>query len=70
MSSALKTINIFKGHNFELKLYFSGLGYALLAHVPPVVGIYMAFFPMIPYFFLGTSRHNSMGKYSEVNLCG
>lgn len=39
----------------------AGLGYALLANVPPVVGIYMAFFPMIPYFFLGTSRHNSMG---------
>ncbi|CAB3371983.1 Hypothetical predicted protein [Cloeon dipterum] len=45
-----------------------GLGYALLANVPPVVGIYMAFFPMIPYFFLGTSRHNSMGTFAVICL--
>jgi solute carrier family 26, other len=40
-----------------------GLGYALLASVPAVVGIYMAFFPNIVYVLLGTSRHNSMGEY-------
>lgn len=40
----------------------TGLGYALLANVPAIVGIYMAVFPVIPYIFLGTSRHNSMGK--------
>jgi Sulfate permease family len=39
-----------------------GLGYALLASVPAVVGIYMAFFPNIIYVLLGTSRHNSMGE--------
>uniref|UniRef100_A0A182SUT1 SLC26A/SulP transporter domain-containing protein n=1 Tax=Anopheles maculatus TaxID=74869 RepID=A0A182SUT1_9DIPT len=37
-----------------------GIGYALLANVPPIVGIYMAFFPVLVYFLFGTSRHNSM----------
>lgn len=38
-----------------------GMGYALLANLPPVVGIYMAFFPVLFYVIFGTSRHNSMG---------
>lgn len=43
--------------------YFSGMAYALLGNVPAVVGIYMAFFPVLIYTFLGSSRHNSMGNY-------
>lgn len=38
-----------------------GMGYALLGNLPPVVGIYMAFFPVLLYVIFGTSRHNSMG---------
>ncbi|CAB3367199.1 Hypothetical predicted protein [Cloeon dipterum] len=45
-----------------------GLGYALLAGVPAVTGIYMALFPNIAYFFLGTSRHNSMGTFAVITL--
>lgn len=40
-----------------------GMGYALLANLPPVTGIYMAFFPVLLYVIFGTSRHNSMGKW-------
>lgn len=39
-----------------------GMGYALLGNLPPVVGIYMAFFPILMYVIFGTSRHNSMGN--------
>ncbi|EAL41086.3 AGAP010725-PA, partial [Anopheles gambiae str. PEST] len=45
-----------------------GIGYALLANVPPIVGIYMAFFPVLVYFLFGTSRHNSMGKCSSRQI--
>lgn len=39
-----------------------GMGYALLGNLPPVIGIYMAFFPVLMYVIFGTSRHNSMGE--------
>lgn len=38
------------------------MGYALLGNVEPIVGIYMAFFPVLVYVLLGTSQHVSMGK--------
>ena len=41
-----------------------GMAYALLGNLPPIIGIYMAFFPVIIYSFMGTSRHVSMGKPS------
>lgn len=43
--------------------FFAGMAYAILGNVPPIVGMYMAFFPVLVYLFLGTSRHNSMGEF-------
>lgn len=42
-----------------------GMAYALLGNLPPVVGIYMAFFPVFVYFLLGTSKHVSIGENSK-----
>ena len=41
-----------------------GMGYALLANLQPIIGIYIAIFPVIPYVIFGTSRHNSMGIHN------
>ncbi|EAA07140.4 AGAP010344-PA, partial [Anopheles gambiae str. PEST] len=43
-----------------------GMGYALIANMPPITGIYTAFFPVFIYFLLGTSRHNSMGELTGI----
>ncbi|XP_063926754.1 solute carrier family 26 member 6-like isoform X3 [Zophobas morio] len=45
-----------------------GMAYGLLGNVPPIVGIYMAFFPVMVYFIFGTSRHVSMGTFAVVCL--
>ncbi|KAK2579316.1 hypothetical protein KPH14_008268 [Odynerus spinipes] len=45
-----------------------GMAYALLGNLPPVVGIYMAFFPVLVYFFFGTSKHVSMGTFAVICL--
>ena len=44
------------------------MAYSLLGGVPPVVGIYMAFFPVLLYVLMGTTRHVSMGWYSFVTF--
>ncbi|XP_068211829.1 prestin-like [Palaemon carinicauda] len=45
-----------------------GMAYSLLANLPPITGLYMAFFPVLIYFFLGTSMHISVGTYAIGSL--
>jgi MFS superfamily sulfate permease-like transporter len=44
------------------------MGYAMLAGVDPVVGIYTAFFPVLVYVFMGTMPHVSMGTFAVVSI--
>lgn len=46
---------------YNLLIIFSGMGYALLGGVSPIIGLYMAFFPVLVYVCLGTSHHISLG---------
>ncbi|XP_078597079.1 prestin-like isoform X1 [Branchiostoma floridae x Branchiostoma japonicum] len=45
-----------------------GMSYALLATLPPIYGLYSAFFPVIIYAFLGTSRHISIGVMAVLSI--
>jgi solute carrier family 26 protein len=43
-------------------------GYALLANLPPVQGLYMAFFPLLMYLLFGTSSELSIGAIAIVSM--
>ncbi|XP_070193261.1 prestin-like isoform X3 [Littorina saxatilis] len=45
-----------------------GMAYGQLSTLPPVYGLYVSFFPVILYFFLGTSKHVSVGTFAVVSL--
>ncbi|XP_041112241.1 chloride anion exchanger-like [Polyodon spathula] len=60
--------DIVSGVSTGLVAVLQGLAFALLASVPPGYGLYSAFFPILIYFFLGTSRHISVGPFPVLSL--
>ena len=46
------------------------MAYALLARIPPIHGIYMAFFQVLLYVIFGTSRHVSVGEWKIRDRAG
>ncbi len=45
-----------------------GMAYAMLAGLPPVMGLYAATIPLIIYAFFATSRHLSVGPVAMISL--
>ncbi|XP_069048593.1 pendrin-like [Lepisosteus oculatus] len=60
--------DIISGISTGLVCTLQGLAFALLVSVPPRYGLYAAFFPILPYFILGTSRHISVGPFPVTSL--
>ncbi|XP_034731421.1 solute carrier family 26 member 9-like [Etheostoma cragini] len=45
-----------------------GMAFALLASLPPVNGLYSSFFPLIPYFFMGTVHQMVPGTFAVLSI--
>ncbi|XP_070710344.1 chloride anion exchanger-like [Pempheris klunzingeri] len=60
--------DVVSGISTGLVAIMQGLAFALLASLPPSYGLYTAFFPVLVYFFLGTSRHISVGSFPVLSL--
>ncbi|XP_042560963.1 chloride anion exchanger-like isoform X1 [Clupea harengus] len=60
--------DVVSGVSTGLVAVLQGLAFSLLASLPPSYGLYTAFFPVIMYFFLGTSRHISVGSFPVLSL--
>ncbi|XP_045049420.2 chloride anion exchanger isoform X2 [Desmodus rotundus] len=60
--------DIVSGISTGLVCVLQGLAYGLLVNIPPSYGLYAAFFPVIVYFFLGTSRHISAGPFPVLSI--
>uniref|UniRef100_A0A8C5LJT7 Solute carrier family 26, member 3 n=1 Tax=Jaculus jaculus TaxID=51337 RepID=A0A8C5LJT7_JACJA len=60
--------DIVSGISTGLVAVLQGLAFALLVNIPPGYGLYAAFFPVLTYFFLGTSRHISVGPFPVLSM--
>ncbi|KAG8439913.1 hypothetical protein GDO86_005905 [Hymenochirus boettgeri] len=60
--------DLISGVSTGLVSTLQGLAFALLASVPVGYGLYSSFFPVLTYFFLGTSKHISVGPFPVVSL--
>ncbi|KAG7236845.1 hypothetical protein INR49_000223 [Caranx melampygus] len=60
--------DVVSGISTGLVAIMQGLAFSLLASLPPIYGLYTAFFPMLTYLVLGTSRHISVGSFPVLSL--
>ena len=56
------------GLTVAVMLIPQGMAYAMLAGLPPIVGLYASVFPLLAYAFLGTSRQLAVGPVAMVSL--
>ena len=52
---------------FHSLIHVSGIAYALLANLPPILGLYTSFVPPLLYTFLGLSPQVSMGMLTGAS---
>ncbi|XP_070848710.1 chloride anion exchanger-like [Chaetodon trifascialis] len=60
--------DVVSGISTGMVAIMQGLAFSLLASLPPSYGLFTAFFPVLTYFFLGTSRHLSVGAFPVLSL--
>ncbi|KAJ8381631.1 hypothetical protein SKAU_G00024090 [Synaphobranchus kaupii] len=60
--------DVVSGASTGLVAVLQGLAFSLMASLPASYGLFTAFFPVIVYFFLGTSRHISVGAFPVLSL--
>jgi len=60
--------DIFSGLTVGVVNIPQSLAFSILTGLAPVFGLYTSFFPVITYFFLGTSRHLSIGSFAVISL--
>ncbi|KAM8972098.1 chloride anion exchanger-like [Pelodytes ibericus] len=60
--------DLISGVSTGMVAVLQGLAFALLVNVSPAYGLYSAFYPVILYFFLGTSKHISVGPFPVLSL--
>lgn len=56
------------GLTVAVMLIPQGMAYAMLAGLPPIVGLYASVFPLLAYALLGTSRQLAVGPVAMVSL--
>lgn len=60
--------DIMAGFTVSIMHIPQGLAYGVLAAAGAINGLYVSAFPAIIYFFMGTSRHVSVGTFAVVSL--
>jgi sulfate permease, SulP family len=56
------------GLTIAFMLIPQGMAYAMLAGLPPVVGLYASVIPVIAYSLIGSSRHLAVGPVAMVSI--
>jgi SulP family sulfate permease len=56
------------GLTVAVMLIPQGMAYAMLAGLPPIMGLYASIFPLLVYALLGTSRQLAVGPVAMVSL--